>query len=117
MRIAVLLASLVLLSSAAIAQNKSATANQYHEGCRAAANAIEISQNNIHSRGMCLGMAYALLYYGERLPSDHRFCAPRGVNTGQVAKVIAAYFDKNPGQLHQGVFELAVKGLREAWPC
>jgi hypothetical protein len=36
---------------------------------------------------------------------------------GQAVRAVAAYLDRNPAELHCPFEELALKALREAWPC
>jgi hypothetical protein len=67
--------------------------------------------------GICAGAISALVYVGHALPGDRRFCAPRNTTNGQHQRVVLAYLERNPQSLHLNFKELALKAMREAWPC
>jgi Rap1a immunity proteins len=43
-------------------------------------------------------------------------CVPNGVTNGQATKVILAYADKHPAQLHYPADVIVTKAISEAWP-
>jgi Rap1a immunity proteins len=43
-------------------------------------------------------------------------CVPNGVTNGQVTKVVLAYTDKHPEQLHYPADVIVTKAISEAWP-
>ena len=65
----------------------------------------------------CSGAISALVYVGEGLPSVARFCPPPNSTHGQHQRVVVAYLKRNPQLLHLNFKDLALKAMREAWPC
>jgi hypothetical protein len=43
-------------------------------------------------------------------------CVPNGVTNGQLTKVVLAYTDKHPEQLHYPADIIVTKAIGEAWP-
>jgi hypothetical protein len=67
--------------------------------------------------GHCAGAISALVYVGEVLPDQDRFCPPLNTTAGQHQRVVVTYLERNPQLLHQDFRDLALKAMREAWPC
>ncbi len=67
--------------------------------------------------GACIGVLKGLLYVGEDLSPEDRVCFPAGATMTQTARVVVSYMERNPAALHRPFEELALKALREAWPC
>ena len=54
----------------------------------------------------------------DRLVEDRSiFCRPKGVNNGQLVRVVVKYLEENPESLHEWQFNLVLKALIEAFPC
>jgi hypothetical protein len=53
---------------------------------------------------------------GNEQRSIFDLCVPNGVTTGQTTKVILAYADKHPEQLHYPADVIVTKAVSEAWP-
>jgi len=53
---------------------------------------------------------------GNEQRSIFDLCVPNGVTTGQTTKVILAYADKHPEQLHFPADVIVTKAVSEAWP-
>jgi hypothetical protein len=45
------------------------------------------------------------------------YCSPEGTNVGQAIRVIVAYSDQQPAQIHMQFRDLALRALHAAWPC
>jgi len=65
----------------------------------------------------CIGFMRAILYTGENLEAQYRFCPPNHVTVEQTVNVFLKYLNANPEQTHRAPENLAVLALRKAWPC
>jgi hypothetical protein len=88
------------------------------EGCRVIAGANAVTTGDSFQAGICLGEINALIWadagnYDENI----RSCVPDGTTAQQMARVIVAFFDKNPKRLSEPFEGLALEGLARTWPC
>ena len=51
------------------------------------------------------------------LHNQAMFCPPEGVSLDQGVRVVVAFIDKYPGDLHKDFEFLALFALAHAWPC
>ncbi|EIM27194.1 Rap1a/Tai family immunity protein [Microvirga lotononidis] len=68
-------------------------------------------------KGACAGMVNALMLSGPYYPDAGKFCPPSAAPVRQGVRVVVSYMDKHPGEMHENLFILAHKAMREAWPC
>jgi hypothetical protein len=115
-------AALVLMiplttANGATAQTDTASANWIMPGCRAFIDDGRRMEAHAFTAGVCVGRVDILLLVGRGLPSDARFCPPKGVTRQQAIRVAIAYIDARPGQMHEPFAFLAMAAFQEAWPC
>jgi Rap1a immunity proteins len=101
-------AALALTVTAAGAEEDIYSANHMMQGCRAF---IRSPSAESFLAGRCAGVIEAIGY------ADASVCSPKGVTTGQAARVVAAYIDARPARMHENFKLLALEALRTAWPC
>ena len=109
--------------SVAVAQDntvsdKTVSGKYLLEGCRVIAAGNAIITGESFQAGICLGEINALIWadaghYDENI----RSCVPDGTTAQQMARVIVAFFDKNPKRLSEPFEGLALEGLARTWPC
>jgi hypothetical protein len=90
---------LALTNTAGAQDTKSG--NYYYNGCKSY---VQSSGGALFMQGACLGTVGTLM-------------EPENATIGQGVRVVLAYLEKNPAELHQPFVFLATDGLREAWPC
>jgi hypothetical protein len=66
---------------------------------------------------MCAGIISGLAYTARFLPADTSSCRPQGVAIGQMVRVVVAYIERRPEQMHEDFVSLAIEAFHEAWPC
>ena len=69
--------------------------------------------------GACYGY---IIGVADRLDRDHTslfgtYCTPESAPNGQLMKVVKAYLDDNPTQLHRGAHYLVINALIEGFGC
>jgi hypothetical protein len=132
-------AALALTVSAAAEDTRSA--NYMMPGCRGFVE--KSSREGAFNIGECTGIVWAVAAMGRdmqvtlfALPADsdmasfsklapllvpflRRKCLdiPNEVTLGQMVRVVVAYIDARPAQLHEDFVQLALEALRTAWPC
>ena len=109
----ILLFLIVAYSQPAIAQsnNDVTSANYVVPGCREFLKAQ--TDQYSYRQGVCAGTVSAMQYFSKPLG----YCSPEGTNVGQAIRVIVAYIDQRPTQMHMQFRDLALRALRAAWPC
>ena len=66
---------------------------------------------------LCAGIISGLAYTVKFLPPDSSSCAPQGVTTGEMVRVVVAYIERRPERMHEDFRRLAVEAWHEARPC
>jgi len=116
--VALVAAFLAVMSPNAYAQTPGmfvGTGNDMYQACKDVLD--DRNMRDAFKQGQCNGIIMAIFYFGENLPSERRFCSPRGAGTNQALRIMLAYMDANPAKLHLPIFVLATDALRDAWPC
>jgi hypothetical protein len=92
------------------------TGNDIKEECQLV---IRDAKTNLDAvkASYCVGFMRAILYTGEYLEAQYRFCPPSRVTVEQATSVFLKYLNANPEQTHLAPENLAVTALRRAWPC
>lgn len=67
--------------------------------------------------GECSGIISSLIFFGESFSPGNKICVPRNATRGQATRVVLAYLEQNPAQLHLNFKGLAHTALQKAWPC
>lgn len=80
-------------------------------GCRAFQHVEPVDRQGA---GLCAGAIDALLYIGELLPLDYRFCVPR---REVVSAIVEDIDDLRPEADRQDFKGMALAILRHRWPC
>lgn len=88
-----------------------ASANYVMPGCRGF---MERETRNTHVEGTCNGIVRAMFFFGS---TNLGFCPPKGATVGQAVRVIIAYVDQRPAQMHLPFEVLALRALTGSWPC
>jgi hypothetical protein len=93
-----------------------ASAKAVLPGCRA----ILASSGTMASpeAAFCSGTVDALLYLGELLPADYRYCVPLDVPRHQVIQAIVREIEEVYPSVEKQLFKgLALEVLHFVWPC
>lgn len=110
------LLALAALPQTALAQNDLNSGNSRYPGCKN--DLAEKRDGRLEfDSGICMGIVETYLYLARVLPEELRICQPSEVTKRQGVRVVVAYMDRNPAQLHEPFKILANRALREAWPC
>lgn len=109
-----LIAALVVIPTAAAMGRDPHSAEFHYKACKGLLAGDEYAP---HLQGSCAGQIALLLQLSDALPQPLRFCAPSRFTVRQATEVVAAYMDRNPGELHRAFPMIAVLALREIWPC
>jgi hypothetical protein len=67
--------------------------------------------------GVCIGIVAALAAAARAFPPGFSTCVPQGVTYGQMIRVVVAYIERQPQQMHEDLRQLTILALHEAWPC
>jgi hypothetical protein len=70
--------------------------------------------NDTFLQGYCLGSVDSLGVGGTL---HHDLCIPESVTRQQMVRVVVAYLDSHPSELHKNFDLLAFGALMQAWPC
>jgi Rap1a immunity proteins len=62
-------------------------------------------------RGYCLGLVEGVAKNATNI------CPPHAASNEQAVRVVVQYIDSQPARLHEDFGDLAVKALRQSWPC
>ena len=78
------------------------------------------TDNTYYQRGYCLG--YIVGAFDASAGADGgvggiTFCAPVGVESGQVQDIVVKWLDDNPQHRHHSAHSLVAAALSEVWPC
>jgi Rap1a immunity proteins len=87
------------------------TANQLMPACRAFMtrnNQVEVDGGR-YAIGLCAGIVVGLDY--------GLMCSTNKVTLEQAVRVVVYYIDQRPARWHEPFRDLALEGLRSAWPC
>lgn len=108
-----------LLNAAALAQaidKPDPTVRTYLPGCRAFLEDVDSIQSE--GAGLCSGAVDALLYIGELLPPDYRFCVPLRTPRREVIADIVEDIDAlQPEAARQDFKGMVLSILRYRFPC
>ena len=66
------------------------------------------------SAGRCMGMVEGIAFMGF---TEHLFCTPKEVTSGQALTVVIRYIEARPERMHEDFQKLALEALRTTWPC
>jgi hypothetical protein len=79
----------------------------------------ELKSSVPFEQGRCAGIISGIAYMGSAVEASSRVCLniPEAVTPGQAVKVVVAYIDARPAQMHERFVGLAFEALRAAWPC
>ncbi|WP_223592418.1 Rap1a/Tai family immunity protein [Pseudomonas sp. A-R-19] len=99
--------------------------NELLEGCQAMIQTDDTGEappvNLIIGAGQCLGIVegvrMTMFYLNGSLPEAARVCFPKGVTTGQGARVVVKYLKDNPEELHEDATSLIFFAYHKAFPC
>jgi hypothetical protein len=104
------------------------SANYMLPGCRAYADR-KPPYDRLFEQGLCAGVLRGIGFMGGstmetvdgrvvRVPIlEWCLDIPDAVTLRQMAKVVVAYIDARPAQMHEDFRLLALNALRTAWPC
>lgn len=102
----------------------SSDGNKLLEDCGAIERLMDGGKSTSNSTGMgfCLGLMQGItnsnMIYQVRAPGKELLCLPKnGIENGQAARVVVKYLRDHPEQLHENDFVLAMRALRDAFPC
>jgi Rap1a immunity proteins len=79
---------------------KAQSANELAEVCKKVANKVPSDASDFQ-RGVCAGQVTALAWVAPDLTGRLRSCSPLEATRLQVIKVVVAYLDRHPDQLHE----------------
>jgi hypothetical protein len=71
----------------------------------------------VYTSGICAGKVSILARTGTMAPPNMRFCPPDTGTVTQAVRVVVKYLNDHPERLHEPFDNLALDGLRGAWPC
>jgi hypothetical protein len=134
-------AALVLTVTAAPAAEETRSANYMMPGCRGFVG--KSSREDDFKTGECAGLVWAVAAMGYNvrvalfaLPADSDMASfyklalllvpilrlkcvdiPERVTLEQMVRVVLAYIDARPAEMHADFIDLALEALRAAWPC
>jgi Rap1a immunity proteins len=83
------------------------SANVVLPGCK-----DSIAGRGGYGAGYCHGVLDGMI-----IIQKNEWCTPRGSTLGQAVRVVVAYIDARLARQHEDFRDLALEGLREAWPC
>lgn len=92
------------------------TVGAYLPGCRSFLEHVDSIGSE--GAGLCSGAVDALLYIGELLPADYRFCVPLRVTRHEIVASIVEDIDAlQPEAARQDFKGMVLSILRFRWPC
>jgi hypothetical protein len=111
------IALLIILTSLTKAQQDTSSGNYFAAACKEIATG-NIKSNDLFEAGMCAGEIEALSAVTPNLNLQQlRSCPPRTATRQQLAKVVMAYLDRHPEDLHHPLYLLIAIAFAGAWPC
>ena len=119
MRYAILLLSVLLFDTNALAKSKGFSANDILTGCRLSMTPPDrrLTPSEGIDVGTCIGIVGAILAHAGRFDRERRFCPPTGVNIGQATAVLVKYLESRPETWHTDFRALTLIVLGQTWPC
>jgi hypothetical protein len=66
------------------------------------------------SAGRCMGIVEGIAFMGF---TEHFFCPPKDVTSGQALTVVIRYIEARPERMHEEFQKLVLEALTAAWPC
>jgi hypothetical protein len=93
------------------------TGNGMMETCAATTRIDRTGRADLADASYCLGFIKAILFVGEHLETESRFCPASGVTIEQATSVFLKYINDNPERAHYSAESLAVEAFQQAWPC
>jgi len=97
------------------------TGNYLMQNCEEGKKAGVRNKVKAFDLGLCMGFINGawdtLTLLQESIYGKRIFCAPEGVNLGQVKKIVEKYFNDHPEKMHRESTYLINDSLREAFPC
>jgi Rap1a immunity proteins len=106
-----------LAAHPACAAEDTRSGNYLLEACRLVAQDATVTYDQSFKVGICLGEIEAVSWFAPGQSDLLKSCPPPMAPMSQMAKVIVAYFDRHPSELHHVFLGLALDAFREAWPC
>src|SRR5215207_11045971 len=107
-----------MLAVAPIAARHDTTVQESLPGCHAAIDDQATVADRIDGAGRCTGVVEALIYVGEHLPENLRFCVPGSVRHHEAVRYIAEEIERNYAALESQSFKAATMAiLHRRWPC
>ncbi len=67
--------------------------------------------------GFCQGFLSAMVDMSQFAADSARSCPPSGVTVGQLSRVVVAYLNEHPADLHLRDTVLVLRTMRDAFPC
>jgi hypothetical protein len=99
------------------AASRDLTGNGMGETCAATTRIDRTGRVDLADASYCLGFITAMLFVGEHLETESRFCPAREVSIQQATNVFLKYLNANPERTHYSAVSLAVEAFQQAWPC
>lgn len=115
-RLTILACALLLAGNTAVLAQD--TGNQVIEGCRNfLSSGPRTTLRDASDAGSCYGTVSAAVMYSKLYKDEIVFCAPNGYTMGQAVRIVLAYLEKHPEELHMPFAILALRALHVSWPC
>ena len=108
----------VVLFATPIAARHDATVQERLPSCYAAIEDNATVADRIDGAGRCTGIVEALLYIGELLSEDLRFCVPKSLRDYEAVRHIVKEIEQDYTTLESRNFKAtAMAIMRRLWPC
>jgi len=108
----------VLLAITPTAARDDATVRENLRGCHAAFDDQATVADRIGVAGRCAGIIETLIFLGERLPADQRFCVPRSIRPYEVIRLVADKLEERYALVENQSFTISAMAiLHTRWPC
>jgi Rap1a immunity proteins len=89
------------------------TGNGMRETCATTTRVARTGRADLADASYCLGFIKAILFVGEHLDAESRFCPPRGATVQQAVSVFLKYLNDNPESTHYSGESLAVQAFQQ----
>jgi hypothetical protein len=103
----------IVMTSVSHAEVNARSANHLLPACKAAVEGLRYSDET--AQGICMGTVDTLKQLGPYLTRP--WCPPNEVTTSQAIRVVVAYLEARPRDLHEDFTILSIRALNAAWPC
>jgi hypothetical protein len=111
----------ILITGASVvpveATSRDGTGSGMRETCAATTRIDRTGRADLADASYCLGFIKAILFVGEHLEAESRFCPASGVTVQQATSVFLKYLNDNPESTHYSAESLAIQAFQQAWPC